>query len=267
MTTPFPFVAGAILTAAQLNAITELPVTTKVASYVLVAADAGYNVVMNLGTATTITVNTSLFVAGQIVRIHNIGAGVCTITAGTATVTTTGSLALASSGGGLLYFVSASAAIFYPAGGSASKVVQRVNTQTSALATGTTTIPLDDTIPQITEGDEYMTRTITPASALNILRIDVTLFVSSSVEGSIAVPLFVGATANALAVGGSQHTASFIAQVSFTHFITAGVITELTFRVRAGSNAAGTTTVNGRAGASVYGAITKSSITITEYTP
>ena len=120
MATPFPFVSGAILTAAQLNAITELPVATKTASYVLVAADSGYNVVMNLGTATTITVNASLFVAGQVVRIHNQGVGVCALVAGTATITTTGSLALAQWGGGLLYFTSASAAIFYPSGVTAS---------------------------------------------------------------------------------------------------------------------------------------------------
>lgn len=36
-------------------------------------------------------------------------------------------------------------------------VVQVVNTQTGAVSTGTTVIQNDDTIPQIGEGDEYMT--------------------------------------------------------------------------------------------------------------
>jgi len=136
MATPFPFVADAILTAAQLNAITELPVATKTASYVLVAADSGYRIIMNLGTATTITVNTGLFVAGQVVRIHNQGAGVCTITAGTATVTTTGSLALAQWGGGLLYFTSASAAIFFPFGGGVSYGTATGGTSSSITVSG-----------------------------------------------------------------------------------------------------------------------------------
>jgi hypothetical protein len=34
--------------------------------------------------------------------------------------------------------------------------IQQVYTQTGALATGTTQIPTDDTIPQITEGTEFM---------------------------------------------------------------------------------------------------------------
>ena len=38
-----------------------------------------------------------------------------------------------------------------------AKARQIVATQTGAVATGTTTFPEDDTIPQNTEGDEYMT--------------------------------------------------------------------------------------------------------------
>jgi hypothetical protein len=116
-TTPYPFVAGAVLTASQLNSTFNVPVNNQTASYVLLASDGGKRVVMNAAGATTITVNNSVFSAGDSVWIHNIGAGTCTITAGTATVTTTGSLALAQWGGGSLYFTSASAAIFFPAGG------------------------------------------------------------------------------------------------------------------------------------------------------
>jgi hypothetical protein len=68
---------------------------------------------MSNGSATTITVNTGLFAAGDIVTILNLGAGVCTITAGTATVATSGSLALAQNQGGVLRFTSASASIFF----------------------------------------------------------------------------------------------------------------------------------------------------------
>ena len=115
--TPYPFVASQILTADELNNIGLLPVSTKTVSYVLTAADASTRVTMNSASATTITVNTSLFSAGQSVWIQNIGAGTCTVTAGTATVTTASSLALAQWGGGTLYFTSASAAIFFSGGG------------------------------------------------------------------------------------------------------------------------------------------------------
>ena len=114
MTTPFPFVSGAVLTAAQLNAITEVPVSAKTASYTLAATDAGSRITMSSASATTITVNTGLFTAGQSLRIQNIGAGACTITAGTATVTSAGPLALVQWAGGQLFFTSASAAVWFP---------------------------------------------------------------------------------------------------------------------------------------------------------
>ena len=115
------FTAGQILTAAQMDSLQandyNQTVSTKTASYTLVAADKGTRVAMNSASATTITVNTSIFNAGDTLFIQNIGAGTCTITAGTATVTTASSLALAQWGGGTLYFTSAGAAIFFSGGG------------------------------------------------------------------------------------------------------------------------------------------------------
>ena len=112
------FTTGQVLTAAQMTSLQQTAMgggsaTAKTTSYVLVAADAGTTVAMNAAGSTTITVNTSLFAAGDVVFIQNLGAGVCTVTAGTATVTTSGSLVLAQNQGGKLYFTSASAAIFF----------------------------------------------------------------------------------------------------------------------------------------------------------
>ena len=89
-------------------------VSTKTASYVLVAADKGTKIVMNAGaTSTTITVNTSLFSAGDTLTILNTStSGTCTITAGTATVATAGSLALGLNQSGTLYFTSAGVSVF-----------------------------------------------------------------------------------------------------------------------------------------------------------
>ena len=112
------FVADTILTAAQMNALQgndyNQTVSTKTASYVLVAADKGTKIVMNAGaTSTTITVNTSLFSAGDTLTILNTStSGTCTITAGTATVATAGSLALGLNQSGTLYFTSAGVSVF-----------------------------------------------------------------------------------------------------------------------------------------------------------
>ena len=119
-TTPYPFVASTVLTASQLNSTFNIPVSTKTANYVLTAADAGTRVVMNAAGATTITVNTSLFSAGDNLQISNIGAGVTTVTAGTATVSSAGPLAIPQYGGGTLYFTSAGVSIFFPSAGPAA---------------------------------------------------------------------------------------------------------------------------------------------------
>lgn len=88
------FTPGQILTAAQVTAVQNnefnQTVSAKTASYTLVAADVGTTITMSAATATTITVNTSLFAAGDTLTLTNIGAGTCTVTAGTATVSSAG---------------------------------------------------------------------------------------------------------------------------------------------------------------------------------
>ena len=118
------FTAGQVLTAAQMDSLQandyNQTVSTKTANYVLVAADKGTRVVMNAAGATTITVNTSLFSAGDTLQLQNIGAGVTTVTAGTATVSSAGPLAIPQYGSGTLYFTSAGVSIFFPSAGPAA---------------------------------------------------------------------------------------------------------------------------------------------------
>jgi hypothetical protein len=113
MTTPFPFVAGQILTAAQLNDIQNLPISDKTASYTLVVGDVTKRTIMNAAGATTITVNDAIFTVGDVIQVANKGAGVCTITAGAGvTINTSGSLALAQYESGQLVALSASSFLF-----------------------------------------------------------------------------------------------------------------------------------------------------------
>ena len=126
------FTTGQILTAAQMTTLQandyNWTVNAKTTSYTLVATDAGTRITMTSASATTITVNTALFTAGDTLEIINLGAGICTITAGTATVSTAGSLALGQYESGILYFNSTSAAIFfdyYQASGSSSPLTTK----------------------------------------------------------------------------------------------------------------------------------------------
>lgn len=146
--------------------------------------------------------------------------------------------------------------------------VQTASSLLTAVATGTTVIPLDDTIPQITEGDQYMTVSITPKSATNTLNINIFALIGhSTATAPMIIALFQDATANALAATDNTSSATATAPSTFSlqHTLTAGTTSSTTFRVRIGSNSAGTTTVNGQAGSRLFGAITKSSIVVTEY--
>jgi hypothetical protein len=136
------FTTGQVLTAAQMTSLQQTAMlggaaNAKVASYVLVAADAGDAITMSNAGATTITVDTGLFAAGDIVTIINIGTGACTITAGTATVTTSGSLVLAQNQGGVLRFTSPSAAIFLQFATPASGDIEGVTAGTGLSGGGT----------------------------------------------------------------------------------------------------------------------------------
>lgn len=152
--------------------------------------------------------------------------------------------------------------------GGSSVVVQVKNTQTGAVATGTTTIPADDTIPQNTEGTEFMTLAITPTSATNKLRIDVVLQGSTSVLTGAIAALFQDTTANALAaIGVTVPGNTYTVELHFTHYMTAGTTSATTFKLRAGGSSASTFTFNGSSGGRLWGGVMASSITITEIVP
>lgn len=113
------FTTGQVLTAAQVTALQNngfnQTVTTVTTNYVLLAADVGTRVYMNAAGATTITVNTGVFAAGDTVWLGNINSGACVVTAGTATVDkfSTASLTLSQYQGAYLYFTSTGVAILY----------------------------------------------------------------------------------------------------------------------------------------------------------
>lgn len=147
------------------------------------------------------------------------------------------------------------------------QVLQVVNYQTGAFATGTTAIPQDNTIPQITEGNEYMTLAITPKSATSKLVIAIIVQGSVNVADWASMALFQDATANALACGWNYLTTATAGMpLTLTHYMTSGTTSSTTFRVRIGTNGGNTFSINGAAAAR-FGGTLASSITITEVVP
>ena len=150
----------------------------------------------------------------------------------------------------------------------AGSVVQSVKTINSAVSTGTTVLPYDDTIPQNTEGiDAVLDRSITPTSATNRLIITVLVNASSSNNaGNFTLALFQDSTANALAATQMTVGANTNAGQSVTLIweMAAGTTSSTTFKARIGNDQAGTTTINGAGGGRKYGGVCASIMKIQE---
>ena len=143
--------------------------------------------------------------------------------------------------------------------------IQVRRNQTGAVATGTTTIPGDDTIPQNTEGTQFMTQDITPKSAANYLLVGHIGQYSMSNTNTAVSALFKDTTASALAaIMVTQSSAGYLIEIALRHAMLAGTTSATTFKIRTGPTAAGTLTFNGAAGARAVGGIFSSYLEVTE---
>tara|TARA_Y100000310_G_scaffold145703_1_gene145110 strand:- start:152 stop:658 length:507 start_codon:yes stop_codon:yes gene_type:complete len=146
-----------------------------------------------------------------------------------------------------------------------ARLVQVVNTEFTTSDTGTTVIPYDTSIPQITEGDEYFTLAITPTHASNKLVIEVLLNFTHGTSGNlVTIALFQDTTANALkAVAERADNNSYSQVCMLRHYMTTGTTSSTTFRVRVGGES-GTTHINKDATSQKLGGTMASSMTISE---
>lgn len=144
-------------------------------------------------------------------------------------------------------------------------LVQRVSTTSTTAASTTTTIPTDDTIPQNTEGDEYLTLSITPKHTSNILVIDFTGWISLSALNTLTVALFQDSTANALqAVPTAIEAVDRSRPVVLRHIMSAGTTSSTTFKIRYGPSAGTGYMLRNNAGES-FSTADSATLMITEY--
>ena len=147
--------------------------------------------------------------------------------------------------------------------------IQQVSTQTGSYFSGTTVLPIDDTIPQNTEGDQYLQATITPTVSTNVLVIEAIYNVANSgTNNIIGMGLFQDSTANALAASWTQgNIANNPVNLSLKYTMIAGTIAATTFKIRIGGGSAGTTQINGGSGVRYLGGVLMSGFTVTERKP
>ncbi len=149
---------------------------------------------------------------------------------------------------------------------SSNKVIQTVYSEYSTYSNTATAIPYDDTIPQISEGLEIMTASITPTTASNDLLIEVVTFTCPSSGGRSTTALFVDSTANAIAAGGEGGNTSQMCCTVIRKRISAGSTSARTYRVRVGETS-GQLYINGNGVSRMYGGAQVCTLTVTEIAP
>lgn len=144
-------------------------------------------------------------------------------------------------------------------------VVQQVRSSTSVMATGTTTLPFDDTIPQSGEGDQFMTLAITPRNAINLLVVEaVGQFAQTGAGVSVVMALFQDAVASALNAVSANNAANYTFPLTISYPMVAGTVSATTLKIRAGGTGGVTVTFNGASGARLLGGVCVSFMHIRE---
>ncbi len=156
-----------------------------------------------------------------------------------------------------------------PLWAAAGFMVNAAYNEDGVVRTGTTTVALSSTIPVNTEGDEYLSASITPSDVANKLLIQVHLNVATTGGGTgIIGMLFQDAKASAICAaiafnaGNNQPL-----QIDFTFEMVASTTSSTTFKVRAGVDVSGTMTLNGVNGSGFFGGVGVSAISILEFKP
>lgn len=146
----------------------------------------------------------------------------------------------------------------------AGHVIQVQHYPFSNMDTGTTIIPFDNTIPQITEGKQFMSATFTPKKASSKLKITVVSIPSPSVNAWVTTALFKDSIPDAIGAIYGYMLATTSLPHTFISYINAVDTNSHTFTARIGGAVASTMTINGASGTACMGGTSASSITIEE---
>lgn len=199
-------------------------------------------------------------VAGVTYRCRALGTGLITHHATNLIVTQTGASIETAAGDTFdVYMLTATTCriLNYTRSVGFTKLVQQVNaTPYTTYSPVTSVIPGDDTIPQITEGDQLNSVTITPKSAASSIEIEAEIPVMTmSTNQQVIIALFETGVSNALAVATKYCSANESNSISVKTEIAATDTDARTYTLRAGVKTAGTVRINGDASTRLFGGI------------
>ncbi len=158
---------------------------------------------------------------------------------------------------------------FQSSTGGSGTVLQQVIVLLSSAITYSSVIPYDNTIPQITEGTQIFTTSITPLSSSSNLIFVYSINTSSVTSGRLTIALFQDAIANALVAQQGDNAGSGNANNVSSNMITPSVdTTSRDYHIRIGPQTGGITShVNAEFnGNAIYGGVIQSSLIINEVT-
>jgi hypothetical protein len=164
---------------------------------------------------------------------------------------------------GISFPAAVTGAGIYPSG-----VRQIVRASTGVLANliPVVAIPRDNTIPQIGEGSQFFSVSITPQSATSILYVFVTAMLSPvGAADAYTGAIFRDSTANAIAAMNQiVLAASETSVMTFFTSVVSGSTTATTFSFRASRGTALALALNGQGGTSIFGSSSASGIVVIE---
>ena len=152
-------------------------------------------------------------------------------------------------------------------GGGSGGVVQQVRDQTATYSVLTAAIPFDDTIPQVTEGTQLLSVTITPTNASNILMFDMSCMTGMNDSGTYGTfAVFQDGGANAIYATSKRYDDSQdVVNFTFRWYMVAGTTSATTFTLRVGPRTPKTLYINGNNGGRRFGGVAEASFIVTEF--
>lgn len=141
---------------------------------------------------------------------------------------------------------------------------QEVNGTTSVV-TCTDTVPYDNSIPQNSEGTQFLTGSYTPVSASSTLEIEVVAYATPASAQNCAIALFRDTGADAIAAGWTRADSGNMMMFRVKHHMNSWGTSASTLAARGGA-ASGNFYINGNSsGTRVGGGILRAFLRVTEY--
>lgn len=145
------------------------------------------------------------------------------------------------------------------------QIIQTKIVEDSTVATGTTTLPWDNTIPQNTEGNQYLSLSLTPTSPSSLLVAEVRAVITYSGANWQTTALFRDSYADAIAaIFRYITTGTDGGRMDLKKCVVSATTSSTSFSMRSGNTAAGTTTFNGQSGTQMMGGVSNSFLTVDE---